>query len=277
MLDPTLLLTIINFLRVCLQYIQLQRARRPAGRSTEWLLPIFWQMLNFMGLILQYMSLVQQVQQLQHTQNIDNLAPHELLKYFNPNPRPRVRRDVFADIQDDYLSFWWLTGELPFTFTRLHDRLLVQLSRPVNGRFIHRTINTLNRLLLTMIWMRCYPKLALLAFLFGISITLACQIIQFTVPILHAHLVPRFIRWPTAREWIQQMGTFPHFPSVVGMLDGSVFRISRPTGRMQRLFYRRDKHFHFLNWILVISAADGMITFSRCGFPGHIHDAVCYR
>ncbi len=207
-----------------------------------------------------------------------HLKPHQLLRYLAPLEKFRhIRRDVYTELETNHEKFWWLTGETPDTFNALHDRLQVQLSRPINGKNIRQmTINTKNRLLLALIWFRRYSVFPMLSFLFGISNTLAFEILHFTVPILHVHMVPRFIRWPNANEWQNQAGTYGHFPRVVGFLDGSAIRILKPAQRLQALFFRGDKRCHLINWILVTDTK-GMIVFSRTGFPGRMHDSLCYR
>ena len=45
-------------------------------------------------------------------------------------------------------------------------------------------------------------------------------------------------------------------------------------GPVQQFYYRGDKKFHLLNW-LVITDAEGYIVFSRPGFLGHVHDSTC--
>ena len=47
-------------------------------------------------------------------------------------------------------------------------------------------------------------------------------------------------------------------------------------GRIQRLFWRRDCHCFFMNWIVVVDVY-GNIVFSRPGFVGHLADSTCYR
>ena len=46
------------------------------------------------------------------------------------------------------------------------------------------------------------------------------------------------------------------------------------TGCYQRLFWRRDRHCFFLNWIVIVDVK-GYIVFSRPGFIGHLHDSTC--
>ena len=96
------------------------------------------------------------------------------------------------------------------------------------------------------------------------------------VPILHVYIVPKYIVWHSDRKWRSLAGKFPQWPRVVAIVDGTPFRISKPKGNIQRIFYRKDRHCHFLNWI-VIADVQGFIVFSRPGFVGHLHDSTCYR
>ena len=48
------------------------------------------------------------------------------------------------------------------------------------------------------------------------------------------------------------------------------------SGPMQRLYYRRDRHCFFLNWLVVVDSL-GNIVLSRPGFIGHVPDAVCLQ
>ena len=77
-------------------------------------------------------------------------------------------------------------------------------------------------------------------------------------------------------HWRSLTGTYPEWPRVVAILDGTPFHISKPTGPIQRLFYRRDRHCHFLNWIVIVDIK-GYIVFSTPGFIGRAHDNAYLR
>ena len=47
-------------------------------------------------------------------------------------------------------------------------------------------------------------------------------------------------------------------------------------GPIQRLYYRGDRHCHFLNWYVIVDL-EGFIVYSRPGFLGHLNDATCFR
>ena len=82
-----------------------------------------------------------------------------------------------------------------------------------------------------MIWLRRYPKMEDLAIMFGVVVSCIHRIIHKYVKVLHAYLVPRYIRWHTMPEWRNLAGTFPEWPRVVAIVDGTPFRISKPKGQ----------------------------------------------
>ena len=115
-----------------------------------------------------------------------------------------------------------------------------------------------------------------LAMHFGISVGCVYKIIHTCILYLHAYLVPKYIIWHSMAHWRNLIGTFPEWPRVVAILDGTPFRISKPKGPIQRLFYRRDRHCFFMNWIVIVDV-NGYIVLSHPGFLGHTHDNSCLR
>ena len=111
---------------------------------------------------------------------------------------------------------------------------------------------------------------------FGIPVSCVHRIIHKMVPLLHVFIVPRYIIWHNDRKWRNLAGEFSDWPRVVAIIDGTPFRISKPKGNIQRIFYRRDRHCFFLNWLVIVDV-QGYIVFSRPGFVGHLHDSTCYR
>ena len=127
-----------------------------------------------------------------------------------------------------------------------------------------------------MMWFCQYPTMHHLGMHFEISVTGVHRIIHNIIPMLHVILVPMYIQWHNDNKWRDLAGYFPFWPRVVAILDGTPFRISRPRGNLQRLFWRRDRHCFFLNWLVVVDV-EGFIVFSRPGFVVHLHDSTCLR
>ena len=171
-------------------------------------------------------------------------------------------------------NFYWLTGEVPYTLRLLVMNLERLIDVPLRGRKPCLTFR--NQVLLTMMWIRRYPTMNHLASTFGIPVSCAHRIINRIIRLLHVYAVPKYIKWHTANQWQSLCGFVDHWPRVVGIVDGTPFRINKPKGLMQRLFYRKDRHFHFLNWIVIVDVR-GFIVYSRPGFLGHLHDSTCFR
>ena len=146
---------------------------------------------------------------------------------------------------------------------------------------------------------------------FGISVSSIHRFIHKVLPVLHAYLVPKYIRWHTMNKWRSLVGTIPEFPSVVAKLQIAhriesvnhlvntsikmlfnqclnrfltwmnylkinVCNLLSLAGPIQRLFYRGDRHCHFMNWYVIVDL-NGFIVYSRPGFLGHLNDATCFR
>ena len=111
---------------------------------------------------------------------------------------------------------------------------------------------------------------------FGVGVSAVHRVINKMIPLLHSYLVPKYIKWHDMDHWRSLAGLFPTWPRVVAILDCTPFHISRPRGNLQRLFWRRDRHCFFLNWIVVVDI-EGYVTFSRPGFCGHLSDSTCFR
>ena len=60
------------------------------------------------------------------------------------------------------------------------------------------------------------------------------------------------------QKWRELLNTFYSFPNAVGMIDGTIHGINRPSNAEQAEFYRGDKECHFMSTQLVVDA-DGLI------------------
>ena len=58
-------------------------------------------------------------------------------------------------------------------------------------------------------------------------------------------------------------------------MDGTPVRINMPQGRMQRFFYRRDRGFHFINWLVVVDVYV-FFRFGQSGYMGHLTDSTVF-
>ena len=81
-----------------------------------------------------------------------------------------------------------------------------------------------------MIWLRRYPTMEHLAMHFGITVSSTHRIIHKCLQLLHAYIVPKYIRWHPMQYWRNLAGKYPEWPRVVAIPDCTPFRISRPRG-----------------------------------------------
>ena len=86
------------------------------------------------------------------------------------------------------------------------------------------------QILLVFIWLRKYPTMHHLAMLFGISVGCVHKTIHKLIPCLHSYLVSKYIRWHSMAHWRRLAGYYKEWPTVVGIIDCTPFRISRPKG-----------------------------------------------
>ena len=91
------------------------------------------------------------------------------------------------------------------------------------------------QILLTMIWLRRYPTMQMIAEKFGMPVSCVHKIIHKFIRILHVHLVPKYICWHSMNQWRRLAGVYPEWPRVVAILDCTPFRISRPKGLSKSL------------------------------------------
>ena len=156
-----------------------------------------------------------------------------------------------------------------------------------------------------MIWLHQYPKMTTLASIFGIPVSSVHKFLHRILKYLHGYLVPKYIKWHSMRHWQRLIGLYPEWPRVVAILDCTPLRISKPKGNLfvlhiftdiirqswnqlsvkmiiyfmlqgvvQQIYYRRDRHCHFLNWLVIVDVL-GFIVLSRPGFLGRAHDSTC--
>ena len=137
--------------------------------------------------------------------------------------------DVWKDLSTNWNHFYWLTGETPVSMQIIIEGIRENFfNYHLHG---NNRLDFRNQILLVLIWLRRYPTMLHLGMHFGISVTTVHDIIHKMLPYFHEYLVHRYIKWHTMRKWRTLVGTFPDWPNCVAILDGTCFRISRPTGK----------------------------------------------
>ena len=180
-------------------------------------------------------------------------------------------RDVWRALQLNPVIFWYMTGETPETLEEVVEKIHREVTLPRQWPRTPRTdrrrrciLDVPNRVLLVFIWLRQYFKFHVLAYVFDISKSTVAEEIYHVVPILFTNY-HRYIKWHSIRQWNQFLDTFPSFPNAVGMIDGAIHRIRRPSGPIQAEFYRGDKRCHFISLQIVVDA-DGLIVLLVTGY-----------
>jgi len=167
--------------------------------------------------------------------------------------------DYYSVITNSPIKFWYLTGEIIETFQEIVIRMrlpILAFQRRNAARLRIQRLTIRNRILLTMIWLRRYPRLQTLASMFSVDITYVSRSVKDIIPLMLEVFVNE-IKWPTANEWRSWQNHWKKFPTCVGIIDGTTHAIWRPS-RRQSLFYRGDKKKHFMASHLIVTP-DGMI------------------
>ena len=130
--------------------------------------------------------------------------------------------------------FWYATGVTLQTLEVMVDQIRYDVAAPNlprtprSNRRRRCLLNVRNRVLLIIIWLRQYLKIHFLAHLFYISKSTVAEEIYHIVPILFVHY-KHYTTWHNVNRWREFLGAFLHFPNAVGMIDGTIRRIRRPS------------------------------------------------
>ena len=141
-------------------------------------------------------------------------------------------RDLFVTIENLRYLFWLNTGELPETLLDITDKISRRLAL-LNKRGRRRQrirgckLNSVNKVSITLMWVRKYPCIETLALIFDVSASTVSAIIHSVVPVLWKFFENQ-VSWPSIDEWNALRGTWPSFPDAVGCIDGTPQRIYRP-------------------------------------------------
>ena len=152
--------------------------------------------------------------------------------------------DLFVTIENQRYLFWLNTGELPETLldiTNTISRRLALLKRRGGRRQRIRGYNSINKVLMTLMWLRKYPCIDTLALIVDVSPSTVSVIIHSVVPVLWRFFENQ-VSWPSIDEWNALRGTWPSFPDAVGCIDGTPHQIYRPEVEPQWKFCSGHRH-----------------------------------
>ncbi|KXJ21328.1 hypothetical protein AC249_AIPGENE22364 [Exaiptasia diaphana] len=182
-------------------------------------------------------------------------------------------------------NFWLLTGETPESLSEVirvvGPDIEARVRNPRNPRRRARrtrpyALTLHDRVLLCFLWLRNYPTFTLLSQQFDISVSNVSDIIYTVVPILYEHY-HQYVDWIDEQSWQLQRNEYEQFPNAVGAIDTFAVQINRPQNRdFQRLYYRRDRGYHFVNFHVIVDNG-GFFRLVRGRFLGHATDADSFR
>lgn len=194
------------------------------------------------------------------------------------------RTELWPQLINNPVELWNLTGETPSSINHIVHRISTDVERYVRDprnprqRLIHTrpfALTTRDRILMCLIWLRTYPTFTDLGSRFGVSAPTAAEHVHLILMIILLHYERRYISWHSLQRWNTLRGTLGNdFPDAVALLDATAIRINRPQGNIQRLYYRGDRGYHFINWQVIVDC-NGYFTYGQAGFLGHLlcHDA----
>lgn len=192
--------------------------------------------------------------------------PLSLMQRLFPWFRPikNQGQDVYTSIRRTPYNLWYLSGETAVSLENIVQTIGWEVSaprcvshQPQTNRRRRCLLDIHNRVLLVLIWLRTYPIYFVLATYFSISTTTVFEEVYHIVPILFLNY-QRFVSWPNLVQWARFVNTWHRFPNIVAIIDGTIHPIRRPTGALQREFYRGDKKRHFMSSQILIDP-NGMI------------------
>jgi len=180
--------------------------------------------------------------------------------------KPRRRQAIAAYFSQIYNR----TGVYPDDFESLFKRIenRISMARMTTKKGISTSLDGRSRLLLVLQWLHEYLFYRVLADQYGISKTQVFREIRHIVPILYQEIreIELPLVWPS---W-----DFSHIGAIHGVIDSTpCFRERVHPG--QALYYRGDKHAHFLNVQLIV-APDGRI-YNVAITLGHNNDQGSFK
>ena len=173
-------------------------------------------------------------------------------------------RNVFRSLSEHRYQFFEMTGETPETFLQLVPFLHIRTSHA-------HSLSPQNRILLVLLWLRCYNTYHMLSALFNVCVSTIQDEIRTLIPVFYLKL-KTYITWPTVEQWRNMKHTWKNLECAVGAIDGTSHEICRPSNEPQQLFYSGHRKYHSIHSQVIVDNC-GQIRYIECGFMGHLNDA----
>jgi DDE superfamily endonuclease/Helix-turn-helix of DDE superfamily endonuclease len=183
-----------------------------------------------------------------------------------------MTRDEFDRLADDFA-----TAREQTRAASTHTKQGRPRQRAVGGG-APPTLDTPNRLLMTLLWLRVYPTYEVLGWLFGLEKSNAWENVQDTLAILESLADFRFERPAADRAKLgTKQAVFDAFPEVKVIIDGKEQPFRRPQGwDEQKPFYSGKKRRHAVK-NQILCTPEGRIGGVSATVPGSTHDLTMMR
>lgn len=155
-----------------------------------------------------------------------------------------------------------------------HSNILGVINAKQKGRVRQRSrmskLSHVNKVLLTLMWLRKYPCIDTLALLFDVSPPTVSSVIHSVIPVLWQFFHYQ-VSWPSVAEWNSVRGNWSSFPNAVGCIDGAPHEIYRPESEPQADFFSGHLVFLQAGFLGAMNDAGNYLMMERIG-PGANHD-----
>lgn len=136
-----------------------------------------------------------------------------------------------------------------------------------------------DQILATLIWLRCYPKQEVLAYLFGVHRTTMSRAIERVLPVLaqtgrDGMAQPK----PSRKRTLSYDDLLRIVPGLTEVVDTFEQRIQRPSDpEAQKRYYSGKKKQHTLKTQVRVDLTTGYLVGVSASVPGSTHDLSLYR
>lgn len=178
-------------------------------------------------------------------------------------------------------------GEFEELVEEVEPLVYAQLEAEYQGRVRQRAVGggrnfelgMEDQILATVIWLRCYPKQEVLAYLFGVHRTTLSRAIERVLPVLaqtgrDSMKQPK----PSRKRMLSYDDLLRIEPGLTEVVDTFEQRIQRPgEPRAQQSYYSGKKKQHTLKTQVRVDLTTGYIMGVSTSVPGSTHDLTLYR
>jgi hypothetical protein len=166
---------------------------------------------------------------------------------------------------------------------RVVDARQQRLARPNRQRAIgsgrQDTLTETDQILMTVVWLRCYPTNEVLGFLFGVSDSTASRVLARILPLLETAGLDSMRLPDPGRKHRKELDTLlSDLPELAVIIDTFEQRVQRPRTRTAAdPYYSGKKKTHTLKGQVTVTARDGTVVDLPPSVPGPTADLTVLR